>query len=166
EDAPIPAAPPANVVPLAAVFEGDPAHDESDQDDQQRQVEAGEQRRVPLRKGGEGGTAGDEQPHLVAVPDRADGVDEQPALAIVPAEHRQQDADAEIEALEQEIAGPEQRDEREPDGGELHFVDSCGQYANASGRSGDSSSESGGISGAPARAYLTKRPTSTTARMP
>ena len=68
---------------LCAVLERDPAHDQREQDQQQRQVEAAEQRGVPLRERGERGAAGDEQPDLVAVPDRADGVDQDAALGVV-----------------------------------------------------------------------------------
>ena len=38
------------------------------------------------------------------------------ALGVVPAEERQQDADAEVEALEDEVADPEDGDQDEPDG--------------------------------------------------
>ena len=50
------------------------------QDQEQREVEAREQRRVPAGEGGERRAAGDEQPHLVAVPHRADRVDQHRAL--------------------------------------------------------------------------------------
>ena len=71
DDRGVPAAPPHRIVVLVAVLERHDPHDQRDQDQRQRQVEAAEQRRVPLREGGEGGAAGDQQPHLVAVPHRA-----------------------------------------------------------------------------------------------
>jgi hypothetical protein len=43
-----------------------------------------------------------------------------PAVGLAAAHHRQQRADAEVEALQDEVAGPEDRDEQEPDVGERH----------------------------------------------
>ena len=102
-------------MPLAAVLEGDAADDQADQDHQQRQVEAGEHRGVPLRERGEGGAARGEQPHLVAVPDRPDGVDQYPAALLVLADQAQQRTDAEVETLQDQVAGPQDRDEKEPE---------------------------------------------------
>ena len=39
---------------------------------------------------------------------------------VVAAEHGQQHADAEVEALEEEVAGPQHGDQQEPEGGEFH----------------------------------------------
>ena len=99
---------------------GDAAHDQTDQDEQQGQIEAGEERRVPLGEGGEGRAARGEQPHLVAVPDRTDGAECDAPVGLVAGDQRQQHADAEVEALEEEVAGPQDRDQQEPDRGELH----------------------------------------------
>ena len=120
DDRDVPVAPPAVTVDLAPVLEGEAAHDERDEDEQQREVEAGEQARVPLGEGGEGRAARHEQPDLVAVPDRADGVDRDPAVVLGASDHGQQHADAEVEAFEDEVAGPEDGDEQEPDVGEFH----------------------------------------------
>ena len=82
DDRLVPAALPRDVVALVAVLEAEVAHDEGDEDEQQRQVEPAEHRGVPVREGREGGAAGREHPHLVAVPDRADRV-EQHAAALL-----------------------------------------------------------------------------------
>ena len=58
EDGGVPAAFPGGFGALVAVFEGDAAGDEGEQDEQQRQVEAGEEGGVPLGEGGEHGAAG------------------------------------------------------------------------------------------------------------
>ena len=63
---------------LLAELEGDAARDQRDQHEQQRQVEAGEQRRVPGRERREHRRAGHDQPDLVAVPERADRVERAP----------------------------------------------------------------------------------------
>ncbi len=105
---------------LASVLERHSAHDEREQDEQQRQVEAAEQRRVPLGEGGEGRAAGGEEPDLVAVPHRADGGDQDASLGLVVREDRKQHADTEVEPLENEVADPQHGDQAEPHGGELH----------------------------------------------
>jgi hypothetical protein len=60
-----------------------------DEDDEERDVKAGELRRVPEREGGEGRPGRDDQPDLVAVPDAADRVDQRTAFRVGAAEHRQ-----------------------------------------------------------------------------
>jgi hypothetical protein len=82
------------------------ADDQRHQDQQQGQVEGAEHGRVPAGERRERGAARGQQPDLVAVPDRPDGVDHDPAAGLVPAEHGQQDADAEVEAFQYEVAGP------------------------------------------------------------
>ncbi len=116
----VPPSLPLLTVALGAVLERHAAHDQRQQDQQQRQVEPAEQGRVPLGERREGRAAGHEEPDLVAVPDRADGVDHDPALGFVLGQDGQQHADPEVEALEGEVADPEDCDQREPDSGELH----------------------------------------------
>ena len=99
---------------LAAELERDATEDRRGQDQEQRQVEAAEQRGVPLEERGERRAAGHDQPDLVAVPHRADRVHHDPAVDLVPAQEGQEDADAEVEALEEEVADPEDADQREP----------------------------------------------------
>jgi hypothetical protein len=69
EDRLVPPPAPPLLGALAAELERDPADDQRDQDQEQRQVEAREHRRVPQRERGEHRAAGGEHPHLVAVPD-------------------------------------------------------------------------------------------------
>ena len=64
--------------------------------------------------------SGDDQPDFVAVPHRADRVEHRPPVALVTAQERQQGPHAEIEALEQEVGAPEDRDEDKPDLREAH----------------------------------------------
>ena len=68
-----------------------------------------------LGEGGEDRRAADDQPDLVAVPDRSDGVDGDAPLDVGAADELVQRADAEVEALEDEEAGPEDGDDDEPD---------------------------------------------------
>ena len=75
-------------VALAPELEPDVAHDQADQDQEEREVEAGEERRVPLREGRERGAPGDDQPDLVAVPHGPDRVQHGAALGLVVADAR------------------------------------------------------------------------------
>ena len=109
---PAPGAAPAVGVDLAAPLEGDAADDQRDQEQQQRQVAGREPGGVPGRERREDRRAADDQPDLVAVPHRPDAVDRDPALDLGPADDLVQHADAEVEALEDEEAGPEERRRR------------------------------------------------------
>ncbi len=115
EDRAVPPGPPAVGVVLAAVLECDAAHDQRDEDQEEREVEAGEERRIPGRERRERRAAGGQQPDLVAVPDRSDRVDDHAPVVVVLREERQEDADPEVEALEHEVPDPEDRDQREPE---------------------------------------------------
>ena len=135
---------PARALALRAPLERDDADDEEEEDEQEREVEAREHRRVPGRERRERRAAGDDEPHLVAVPDRADRREHRAALRVVPRHERQQHPDAEVEPLEHEVAGSRGRDQAEPEGLEVH------QYSTAGiGNSSPSPPSSGGSS----RAY-------------
>ena len=53
--------------------------------------------------------------------DRADGAQHQVPVGGPPTEHRQQRRDAEVEALQQQEAGPQHRDGGEPQGLQVHL---------------------------------------------
>ncbi|MNN57082.1 hypothetical protein D3C81_1720480 [compost metagenome] len=59
-------------------------------------------------------TAGRNQPNLIAVPDRADGVDQHPALHILLAQEGDQHTHAEVEALQEEKADKQHCDQDKP----------------------------------------------------
>ncbi len=111
---------PAEVVALVAVLERHPADDEGQEDQQERQVEAAEERRVPLGESGEQARSGDDHPGLVEVPHRPDGVDDLAAGGLIAAEERQRHPDTEVEAVEDEVAEEEETDDPEPQGGKIH----------------------------------------------
>ena len=166
-DRAVPVRTPLRTVVLASILEGDTSQDERQEDEEQGEVEAAEHRCVPERECGEGRAACNEQPDLVAVPHRADRVDEDPAPQVVGADHRQEHADAEVEAVEDEVADPQDGDEREPDGHEIHDVPLPDQYAKCMRLAEPLSESSNGVSltssGAPALMYLSSRRSSTTA---
>ena len=111
----IPGAAPAGRVALAPVLKGHPADDQGDQQQHQGEVVGREHRRVPARERGEHGGPGHDQPDLVAVPQRPDRVDGRPAAGLVGADHGVQHADAEVEPLQNEEAGPQDRDDDVPE---------------------------------------------------
>ena len=141
---PGPERPPAGALGFAPPLEREHAHDQERKDEQEREVEAREHRRVPDRERGERRPARDHEPDLVAVPQRPDRLEHRATVRLAPAEDRQQHADTEVESLEHEVRGPEEGEQAEPEDLERHA-----QYAGA-GRGAPSSS--GPTSGGSSRA--------------
>ena len=106
---------------LPAPLERQHANDEEGEDEKKSEVEAREHRRVPDREGRERRGARDHEPDLVPVPERADRLEHRPAVALAPAEDGEEHADAEVEALEHEVARPEEREQAEPEDLERHL---------------------------------------------
>jgi hypothetical protein len=106
---------------LEAELEGDAAEDERDQHDEERHVERRQQDRVGEIEDSEEPAAAQDEPGLVAVPDRRDG-EHHPVAPILRPRGREEDADAEIEAVGHDVHGDRngeepRPDEREPEGG-------------------------------------------------
>ena len=118
---PGPEAEPARVMVALAPLERQHAHDQEHEQQQQRDVEAREHRRVPRRERREHGGARDHEPDLVAVPNRADRAEHHVAVFLVPRQDRQQQPDAEVEALEHEVAPEEEGDDAEPELLQVHL---------------------------------------------
>jgi hypothetical protein len=89
---------------LAAVLDRDGAQDQGREDEHHGQVEAREDGRVNDRECSEQRPTGGYQPDLVAVPDRADGVEHLAALEIRPGHVHVHDPGPEVEAVEQGVA--------------------------------------------------------------
>src|SRR5207247_7545989 len=111
---------PALARTLVAPLEQDHADDQEEEEEEEREVEAREHRRVPGRERRERRRAGHDEPDLVPVPDRPYRFEHRAALRFVPGNERQQHAHAEVEALEQEVAAPEDGDQDEPEDLEVH----------------------------------------------
>ena len=150
---PRPRRPPPGSLALRAPLERDDADDEEDEDEQEREVEAGEHRRVPGRERRERGASGHDEPDLVPVPDRSDRPQSRAPLLVRARDERKQHPDPEVEPLEQEVHRPDDDDDAEPEGLEIH------QYVTAGSAN---SSPSPPTSGGSMRAYLRMRTTSTT----
>ncbi len=128
---PCPRRPPPGRLALRAPLERDDANDQEEQDEQQREVEAREHRRVPGGEGRERRSAGDDEPDLVAVPDRSDRPQGGTPLLVRARDERKQHPDPEVEPLEQEIRRPDDEDQAEPEGLEVHQYVTAG-VANSS----------------------------------
>jgi len=115
EEGEVPGAFPWGGGDFGAELDGDGTGDEAGEEEHEGDVEGGEDGGVDGWEGGEEGAAGGDEPDFVAVPDGADGVDGDAALVFVSGEEVE-DADAEVEAVEDGVAGEEDEDEDEPDG--------------------------------------------------
>src|SRR5262249_24470626 len=127
--------------------------DERRQQREHRQVEPGERGRVQQRPGRKRGAAAEDEPDLVALPDRLDGAEQHPALVVVATDEAERRADAEIEAVRDREADQQCAEDPPPDQpqrlvvrhGRLRY---SGQYPSPAG---------------PRRIIRTRRYTSTTA---
>src|SRR5208282_5152964 len=80
EEGPIPGAAPRPAFELAAERDGGGAEDEGHEHQEHREIEAGEGDRIDRRPGCERGPAAKHEPHLVALPDRPDDVEQHAPL--------------------------------------------------------------------------------------
>src|SRR5262249_59964630 len=97
-----------------AKLEGDATEDQTEEQKEHRQVEDAKKYRIRLREGGEEGGTGHDEPRLVAIPERRDRVHHLHAQVLIlgPAE---EDADAEIEAVEYGVHQDREGDDRGPE---------------------------------------------------
>jgi hypothetical protein len=130
---PKPRGAPTRALALTAPLERDHADDQEEQEQQEREVEAREHRRVPGRERRECRCAGDDEPDFVPVPDRPNRFEHRAALGFVPRNERKQHADAEVKALEQEVAAPEDGDQDEPEDLQIHQYVTTGSGSSSRG---------------------------------
>ena len=116
----VPGRPPATAGLLGAELEGHRPQDHDQQDQHEREIQPREQRRVGQREDGEQDAATEHQPDLVAIPDRADAVEERAPLHVGARQRQQQDPDAHVEAVEDQVAGDDHDEQEEPDVVEGH----------------------------------------------
>ncbi len=101
-----------------AELEGDAAQHEAEQHRDQRRIERGQDDRIGQREGGHQAPAAQHQPGLVAVPDRRDAVHRDVPL-MADLEAGEEDADAQIEAVHDDIGDDREADDPGPDDGEV-----------------------------------------------
>ncbi len=129
---PHPGRPPARAVALLAPLEGDDADDQEDEHEQEREVEAREHRPVPAGKAAK--VAAPATTSQTSFPSQTGPIVSNMTRRSRSSfgQERQQHADPEVEALEQEIAGPEEGDEAEPEELEVHQYPSAGAASSPS----------------------------------
>ena len=123
EQAPVPRRTPARVVDLAAVVEADRPEEERPEHGEHRPVEARERGCINERPGGEDGAAAGDEPHLVAVPVRTDGVDDDAPFGVAAPDEGQQRADAHVVPVHDGEADEQHADEQPPDDFQRFVVD-------------------------------------------
>ncbi len=99
-----------------AKLEGDAAEDEAEQHDDDRQVERRHDHRIGERKSDEQASAAEHQPRLVAVPERRHRVHHHVAALFLGRE-REENAEPEIEAVEDDVKRHRDADDAGPDDG-------------------------------------------------
>ncbi len=127
EERPVPGAAPGRAFALRAVFEGDGTEDQRGEDHEHREVEAREAGRVEDRPSGEDRAAAEDEPDLVALPHRADGVDRDPAFGVGVADEGQKRAHAHVETVGQREADEKDAEQQPPDEAEHVIADEGGQ---------------------------------------
>ena len=103
------------------------AQDEGHEQEEEGQIKGAEKGSVHVGKGGEERPARRDHPHFVAVPDRGNGMEEQPPLLGIVGDEGGEMPDAVVKALQEEKARKEDGDEDEPNDIEIHqiFLHSC-----------------------------------------
>ena len=123
KEPPVPGIAPARIGHLAPIVDPDRPEEEGEQREYQGGVEARESRRVDERPRGEGRARGRDEPHLVALPGRADRVDHDPPLLVGAPDERQQRAYPQVPAVGQGEADEQHPDEQPPDDLERFVVE-------------------------------------------
>src|SRR5690606_37606920 len=96
--------------------------------DKHRQIEAREGHRVERRPGGENGAAAQNQPDLIAFPDRADRVDDDAPLHIGLADHRHENVHTEIEPVHRGEGNQQYTEQYPPDDAQGFIVQQFAEY--------------------------------------
>ncbi len=112
---PVPAIAPRSAFALAAELERHGAQDQADQHGKHGQVKARERDGIQLGPGGKDGAAAQNQPHLVAFPHGADGVDHHAAFHIGFARGAQQRGGAQVKTVGHCKADQQNAQQQPPD---------------------------------------------------
>src|SRR6202049_4337597 len=100
-----------------AKFDRDAAQDEQPENHHQGQIESAEARGVENGESEEERAAGGDEPDFVAVPDRRDRADYGATFGVGMRNAHMNDADSEIEAVEQHVNGEHEGNKAKPEGG-------------------------------------------------
>ena len=125
EEAPVPGIAPAGIVNLGPVVEADGTEEQREQHQQHRHVEAGKGGGIDHRPGGEDGAARGDEPDLIAVPVRADGVDGDAAFGVGTGDEGQEAAHPHVHAVGDGKPHEECSDEDPPDELQGFIIEHC-----------------------------------------
>ena len=117
----VPERPVCRIAP--AVLEGDPAKHEAEQHGDDKRIGRRQHDRISQREGREEAAPAEHQPGLVTIPHRSDGV-HRPVPALPDLKGREQDADAEVETVHDNIGEDGEGDDESPDDGQVHHTSS------------------------------------------
>jgi len=123
EQRPVPARAPRRVGLLGAIFEAHGPQDERGENEEHREVEAGEADRIDERPCREDRAAAEDEPDLVSLPCRADRVDDHAAFSIGLRDEGEEGGGAEIEPVRQGEADQQDAHQQPPDQPERFIVD-------------------------------------------
>ena len=115
EQRPVPHVAPARIDQFVAERESHRSQDQRRQHQEHGDVETGERHGIEWRPRRKDGPAAEDEPHLVALPDRFDGFKESAAFFVGPAQEAKQHADAEIEAVSDCETGQQHAQQCPPD---------------------------------------------------
>ncbi len=115
EQRPVPGRAPGGALVFRAILEAHGAQDQRRQHQEHRQVEARKAHRVERWPGREDRPAAEDEPHLVAFPDRADGVDHDPPLGVGAPDEGQERARAHVEPVGEREADQQNAQQHPPD---------------------------------------------------
>jgi hypothetical protein len=163
----VPPRAPARVRELVAELEADRPQDQRCQHQEHGDVEAREGGGVDHRPGREHGAGTEDEPHLVALPHRADRVDGDAPLGVGARDVGQQRRDAEVEAVHDRKADQQHAEQKPPDDAEGRVVErnGHGRLPHSAGASaGTAVCGSASASTGPILTYLRISTTSTTSR--
>ncbi|ABV13524.1 hypothetical protein CKO_02407 [Citrobacter koseri ATCC BAA-895] len=123
EDAPVPHVAPAGVFNLGTVVKTDRTEEQGRQHEDHRHIETGKRRSVNHRPGGEQRATGGDQPHLVTVPVRGDGVDHNSTLGVVTTEETGEHAHPHVEAIGNRKTDQQNANQQPPDKTQYFIID-------------------------------------------
>ena len=115
EQGPVPGVAPAWIGDLVAEHESHGPQDEGQQQHEHREVQARERGRIKQWPGRKHHAACQDEPHLVAVPDRLDGFEQRASLLIRATEEAKRRPDAEVESVHDREADQECAQDQPPD---------------------------------------------------
>ncbi len=121
EQCPVPRRPPAGILDLVAELEPDRPQDQRYQNQEHGDVEARKRGGIERRPGGERGAAAENEPHLIAFPNRIHAVDQRPPFGVGAGDQRQQHGDTQVDAVD-DCETDQERSEKYPPENPERFV--------------------------------------------